>query len=145
MDTTRLVAQKLEHSLSVALHRPDGGTSAVPTVLGYDSSDPYALTITFRLVDGLVPWTFSRDLLSRGLTEPTGDGDVHVWPGLDDSGFATVSIELCSPHGDALVELRTSAADGFIRSAEALVAPGTESEHLDLDALITAIQTTETA
>ena len=145
MDTTRLVAQKLEHSLSVELHHPDGGTSAVPTMLSYDSSDPYALTITFRLADGPVPWTFSRDLLSNGLTEPTGDGDVHVWPGLDDSGFATVSIELCSPNGNALVELRTSVADDFVRSAEALVATGTESDHLDVDALITAIRSTETA
>ncbi len=140
MDTTRIDAQSFEQSVFVALHRPDGGTSAVPTVLSYDSSDPYALTMSFQLNDGPVPWTFSRELLSVGLTEPTGDGDVHVWPGMDDEGFATVSIELCSPHGNALVEVRTSEADGFVTRSHDLVAPGTESAHLDVDALISSIR-----
>lgn len=145
MDTTRLAAQTFEHSVSVALRRPDGSTTEVPTVLSYDSSDPYALTIAFQLDEGSVPWTFARDLLSRGLVEPTGDGDVHVWPGLDDTGAAAVSIELCSPCGNALVEVRTSDADTFIARTHALVASGAESAHLDLDALIAAIRTTESA
>ena len=145
MDITRTAAQSFEQSLVVALHRPEGGTSEVPTVLRYDSSDPFALTIAFQLSEGPVPWTFARDLLSTGLTEPTGDGDVHVWPGLDDEGFATVSIELCSPNGNALVELRTAEADLFMTRSHAVVAPGAESAHLDVDALIAAIRTTETA
>lgn len=145
MDTTRIAAQSFEQSLSVALHRPEGGTAPVPTILRYHSSDPYALTMSFQLTAGEVPWTFGRELLSGGLFEPTGDGDVHVWPGLDDDGYATVSIELCSPHGNALVELRTADADRFVARSHALVAPGDESAHLDLDALITAITAPEPA
>jgi hypothetical protein len=145
MDSTRIDAQSFEQSVSVALHRPEGGTSAVPTVLRYDSSDPYAVTMSFQLTDGPVPWTFARSLLSGGLIEPTGDGDVHVWPGLDDDGFATVSIELCSPHGNALVGVRTAEADRFVTRSPALVAPGAESAHLDVDALIAAIRATEAA
>lgn len=145
MDTTRIAAQSFEQSLSVALHRPEGGTSPVPTILRYHSSDPYALTMSFQLTAGEVPWTFARELLSGGLFEPTGDGDVHVWPGLDDDGYATVSIELCSPHGNALVDLRTADADRFVSRSHALVAPGDESAHLDVDALITAITAPEPA
>jgi Streptomyces sporulation and cell division protein, SsgA len=145
MDTTRIAAQSFEQSLSVALHRPEGGTSQVPTILRYDSSDPYALTMSFQLTDGPVPWTFGRELLSGGLFEPSGDGDVHVWPGLDDQGFATVSIELCSPHGNALVDLRTADADRFVSRSHALVAPGAESAHVDVDALIFAITAAEPA
>ncbi len=145
MDTTRIAAQSFEQSLSVALHRPEGGTSEVPTILRYDSSDPYALTMSFQLAEGPVPWTFGRELLSGGLFEPTGDGDVHVWPGLDDHGFATVSIELCSPHGNALVDLRTTDADRFVTRSHALVAPGEESAHVDVDGLITAITAADAA
>jgi hypothetical protein len=145
MDTTRTAAQSFEQSLSVALHRPEGGTSEVPTILRYDSSDPYALTMSFQVAEGRIPWTFGRELLSGGLFEPTGDGDVHVWPGLDDHGLATVSIELCSPHGNALVDLRTIDADRFVTRSHALVPPGEESVHVDVDALITAITATDAA
>jgi hypothetical protein len=145
MDNTRLAAQKIEQDLSVELRRAEGGTTPVPATLSYDSANPCAVTMAFHLADGPVPWTFGRDLLSGGLTAPTGDGDVHVWPGLDDAGLAVVSVELCSPHGNALVEVRTSDADDFIEATKALVAPGAESEHWDMDALISALLADRTA
>jgi hypothetical protein len=138
MDTTRITAQSFEQNLAVALHRPEGGTSEVPTVLRYDSSDPYALTMYFQLTDGPVPWTFSRELLSTGLTEPTGDGDVHVWSCLDDAGLAVAMVELCSPDGDVLVQFRAHDVVSFLDRTEALVPTGEESALLDIDATITA-------
>ena len=46
------------------------------------------MTASFHLAGGPVRWTFGRDLLSGGLCEPTGDGDVHVWPCVNDQGYA---------------------------------------------------------
>lgn len=145
MDTTRLAAQTFAQSLFVGLRAEDGCSLPVPAELSYNTSDPYALTISFFLDETPVPWRFARDLLSDGLIEPSGDGDVHVWPGPDDEGAPVVTIELCSPHGDALVEVRTGDAVAFVERSHALVAPGAESAHLDIDATITAIRAAENA
>ena len=143
MDATSLFAQTFRQKLVVGLISVDGGTIPVAADLSYDTSDPYALTICYHLKDGSVPWTFARDLLSGGLAEPIGDGDLHVWPSLDDAGLAVVTIEFCSPYGDAMIEVRTADALGFVERSHALVAPGTESAHLDLDGTIAAIWVAE--
>ena len=145
MDTTRLSAQALACSLTVNLRSPEGLPVPVASELRYDSSNPFALTIAFHVNQSPVLWTFARGLLGAGLTEPTGDGDVHVWPCLSDEGLAIVSVELCSPHGDALVEVPTRVAAEFIDRTLALVPEGEESAHLDVDALINAIRTAENA
>jgi hypothetical protein len=140
MDTTRLAVQSFQQSLVVALRSDEGSIVSVPSELGYDSANPYALTVSFHLDHGpVVVWTFARDLLSGGLTEPTGDGDVHVWPCLDNEGLAVLCVELCTPHGDALVELRTTDAVRFVDASHALVAPGEESPHVDVEAMVEAI------
>ncbi|MEP7088731.1 MAG: SsgA family sporulation/cell division regulator [Nocardioidaceae bacterium] len=139
MDTTHTTAATFTRKLVAELCGPEGGTIPVPVGLSYDSSDPYAATLAFHVGERTVPWTFARDLLDQGMREPAGDGDVHVWPGLSDHGLAVVSIELCSPDGDALAELRSREVVAFIEHAHDLVGPGEESRHLDLDATIAAI------
>jgi Streptomyces sporulation and cell division protein, SsgA len=113
--------------------------------LGYDVNDPYAVVATFRTETQDVEWTFARDLLHDGLSEPTGDGDVHVWPCLDDEGRASVTIELCSDGGDALVQLPTLAVAVFVDQMYAAVPAGTESEHIDLDRVLAEIRSAENA
>ena len=71
----------------------------IDTVLGYSSSDPFAVAMTFITGDGNLVWTFGRDLLMRGTESPVGEGDVHVSPAIGVSGRAMVSIELSSPDG----------------------------------------------
>jgi len=88
---------------------------------------------------GPVVWVFGRDLLLEGLGEPTGDGDVHVWPSLDGRGRAVVLVELCPPSGAALVQLRSAELARFVDRMVELVAPGNESDHLDVDAGIAAL------
>jgi hypothetical protein len=143
MDVTRILAQTITQSLSVNLRSVEGWAVPVATELGYDSTDPYAVTVTFHTGSAPVAWTFARELLDNGLTEPVGDGDVHVWPCLDEDGVAILSVELCSPEGDALVEIRTSDAVAFVERMHAVVAPDDETAHLDVDALITAIRQNE--
>jgi hypothetical protein len=131
--------------VTLELIDPTGAVTPIEAELHYDPADPYAVTTVFMTGSSQVRWTFGRDLLSEGLYEPSGDGDVHVWPCLDSDGHAVVIIELCSPDGEALVQARTGDLSTFVDRMSAAVAPGTETAHLDIDAAITAIFSAETA
>lgn len=116
-----------------------GVATPIEAALHYDAADPYAVTTVFMTGDQQIRWTFGRDLLSHGLYEPAGDGDVHVWPCLDPDGRAVVIIELCSPDGEALVQARTGDLTTFVERMSKSVPPGTESEYVNVDATIAAI------
>jgi sporulation and cell division protein SsgA len=131
--------------VTLELIDPTGAVTPIEAELHYDPADPYAVTTVFMTGSSQVRWTFGRDLLSEGLYEPSGDGDVHVWPCLDSDGHAVVIIELCSPDGEALVQARTGDLSTFVDRMSAAVTPGTETAHLDIDAAITAIFSAETA
>ncbi|RZI90636.1 MAG: SsgA family sporulation/cell division regulator, partial [Microbacterium sp.] len=75
----------------------------------YNPADPWAVAMTLSTVTGPVTWTFARDLLIEGQYEPTGDGDVHVWPCLSPCGEAVVIVELDSPAGETLLQFPTRA------------------------------------
>ena len=131
----------------VRLELIDGSGAATPieAELRYDAADPFAVTTVFMTGHSEVTWTFGRDLLSEGLYEPAGDGDVHVWPCLDSHGHAVVIIELCSPDGEALVQARTGDLRSFVDRMNKAVKPGSESELIDVDATIEAIFAAEAA
>ena len=131
--------------VTLELIDPTGGVTPIDAELDYDPRDPYAVTTVFMTGSSQVRWTFGRDLLTEGLYEPSGDGDVHVWPCLDSEGHAVVIIELCSPDGEALVQAKTNDLSTFVERMSAAVAPGNESEHLDMDAAIAAIFDAEAA
>ncbi|MCW2736819.1 SsgA family sporulation/cell division regulator [Nocardioides sp.] len=111
----------------------------IDTVLGYRSSDPFAVAMTFVTSDGNLVWTFGRDLLARGTESPVGDGDVHVAPAIGLSGRAMVSIELSSPDGHLVLMARASDIHDFLARSVAVVAPGTESDYFDVDMLISQV------
>ncbi len=125
--------------VTLELIDPTGGVTPLEAELHYDPRDPYAVTTVFMTGANQVRWTFGRDLLIGGLYEPTGDGDVHVWPCLDSSGRAVVIIELCSPDGEALVQARTNDLASFVERMTQAVEIGAESEQMDLDQTIHAI------
>ena len=131
----------------VTLELIDSTGTATPleTELTYDPRDPFAMTATFLTVAGQVRWTFGRDLLIGGLYEPTGDGDVHVWPCLDNQARSVVIIELCSPDGEALVQARTVDVTAFVELMTAAVPQGEEGSYLDVEAAISAIFADEAA
>lgn len=122
-----------------------GAATPIEAELQYDPRDPYAVTTVFRTARSQVQWTFGRELLTGGLYEPVGDGDVHVWPCLDADGHAVVIVELCSPDGEALIQARTGDLSAFVDRMNKAVVPGTEAEYLDLDGTITAILDAERA
>ena len=135
----------LTQSVTLEVIDPTGAVTPIDAELHYDVRDPYAVTTVFLTGASTVRWTFGRDLLRQGLYEPSGDGDVHVWPCLDSDGRAVVIIELCSPDGEALVQARTGDLSRFVERMSSAVEPGAESTHVDVDATIAAILAAEPA
>ncbi len=146
MDNTKN-APPLAVTQAVTLELIDASGVGTPieAELQYDSKDPYAVTTVFITGTSRVRWTFGRELLSVGLYEPTGDGDVHVWPCLDTEGRAVVIVELCSPDGEALIQARTGDLTSFMDRIDKAVPIGTEHQHVNVDAAITAILAAETS
>ncbi|MFS4094110.1 SsgA family sporulation/cell division regulator [Streptomyces sp. AF1A] len=112
---------------------PDTSTAPVPTQLHYHARDPYAVQATFRLSGGTsVEWFFARELLAEGLRGPAGIGDVRLSP-TRRQGQLMVEVALMPPAGQADLMLPGQEVADFLRRTEALVPPGTERRHLDLD------------
>ncbi|MET7648938.1 SsgA family sporulation/cell division regulator [Streptomyces sp. NPDC005426] len=105
----------------------------LPSRLRYDAADPYAVHLSLGAPAAeSVVWVFARALLAEGLRRPAGIGDVLVFPRhrcLPD----TMRIVLRTLAGAALVELPASDVTRFLRNADALVPPGTESAYVDID------------
>ncbi|MFB7948284.1 SsgA family sporulation/cell division regulator [Kitasatospora phosalacinea] len=76
-----------------------------------------------------VEWVFARQLLASGLDLPSGEGDVHVRPGL---GQRTV-VELRSPDGVALLQFDRTELRRFLWHSHLVVPEGQELRHLDCD------------
>jgi hypothetical protein len=105
--------------------------------LFYSSEDPYAIRVVFHDgADEPVEWTFARDLLSLGLQERRGPGDVTVWPSAGSDGGApgsVLNIELCSPFGQAHFEASASRISDFLHRTYQIIPIGEESEHIDFE------------
>ena len=123
-------------SQPVALQCLDARGRAVDlrAVLGYDPADPWAVQVSFGRPPETVRWLVGRDLLRQGMTEPVGEGDVQLSPSIDESGHATVVVELRSPHGRLVSQVATRDLDSFLARTFAVVPEGTEA--IDLDRLV---------
>ncbi len=99
----------------------------------YTSDDPYAVRVTFHTgMDEVVAWTFARSLLTDGINDPVGEGDVQVWPSRT-GGVSTVCLSLSSPSGRALFEAPLSGLVEFLNHTYETVPVGQESEYVDVD------------
>lgn len=114
----------------------DAEAELLPVQLQYDPDDPWAVCIRFGTADWYtgepVTWVFARELLVGGLHEPTGIGDVRVWPWVS-PGKEWVAVSLTSPDGTAVLKFQRHWVLGFLHRTNVLVPPGSES--MDLDAL----------
>lgn len=136
MDTAPM---SVTRAISLELIDAEGAARPLAAELYYDAQDPYAVAARFRTGLTEVRWIFARDLLAQGLYEPTGDGDVHIWPCLDARGRAVTIIELSSPDGDALMQASSAEVCEFLTRAETLVPAGTEASHVDIDGELDAM------
>ena len=126
-------AQVVTENVELGLVDPQGEAASIESDLVFDPSDPYAVTMVFRTGVPEVRWTFGRELLIGGRFEPTGDGDVHVWPCLSPDGRAVATIELCSPDGELLVQADSRSVDTFITKMLTSVPDGQESAYINFD------------
>jgi hypothetical protein len=114
----------------------ESATEHLDGEFSYDPADPFAVTMKLEARCGSVTWTFARELLADGLYEPTGSGDVQVWPCLSNTGAAVVIIELCSPDGTALLQTGSRSVREFVDATYRAVPEGRESSHVSIDALV---------
>ncbi|NED78441.1 SsgA family sporulation/cell division regulator [Streptomyces sp. SID9944] len=124
-----VIEQPLEARLVAAAPR----MPSIPATLHYDRRDPFAVRMSFpapATLEGVeVCWTFARDLLTAGLEEPEGDGDVRVRP----YGYDRTVLEFHAPEGTAVVHVRSGEIRRFLRAASELVPVGLEHLQLDVD------------
>lgn len=114
----------------------------VAAVLRYETADPFAVHVVFRTGtdDGRadVEWSFARSLLTEGLDDAAGLGDVLVWPE-ESIGRNVLCISLSSPSGMALFEADAEQISVFLKATYAAVPAGVEVDQLDLDAELTEL------
>ncbi|MEV7129869.1 SsgA family sporulation/cell division regulator [Streptomyces sp. NPDC093260] len=124
-----VIEQPVEARLVAAAPR----MPSIPATLHYDRRDPFAVRMSFpapATLEGVeVCWTFARDLLTAGLEEPEGDGDVRVRP----YGYDRTVLEFHAPEGTAVVHVRSGDIRRFLRAASELVPVGLEHLQLDVD------------
>lgn len=123
----------ITRALTLELIDTSGTATPLHSILTYDVSDPYAVAANFTVAGATVRWVFARSLLATGVYEPTGEGDVQVWPCLNVRGQAVTVIQLSSPEGEALMQARSNEVCEFLRRTEGLVALGAEATYVDID------------
>lgn len=128
--------EMLSQDIILACVDPWGRNVEVPTTLGYRADDPYAVSLTFHSNAGDVEWIVARALLLQGLAAPAGEGDVKVYPSIDDHAQAVAVLDFCSPDGRLVAQAPTHELQTFLARTFAAVPVGTESQYLDVDALI---------
>ncbi|WP_354637984.1 SsgA family sporulation/cell division regulator [Kitasatospora camelliae] len=100
--------------------------------LRYDTSRPYSVCLAVGTCDPEVCWYFGRDLLADGRNEPSGEGDVRVAPGPP----GEVLVRLGAGTGTVVVSIPLESVNVFLTECRLLVPPGSEGEHLDIDAAL---------
>jgi hypothetical protein len=119
--------------LGLTLVVPEHGGVPLTASLYYRGDDPYAIRMAFHVgMDDPVEWIFARDLLAAGMHEPTGDGDVRVWPG-PDIDRRVLNISLSSPFGQAHFEAPLPAMSQFLLRTFELIPVGREGDFTDID------------
>lgn len=129
----------IEQDFTLACIDPWGRAVDVPTTLGFRQDDPYAVTLTFHAASGDVVWMMARVVLLQGLTSPAGEGDIQVYPSIDDEGRAVTVVDLCSPNGRLVGYMSTRDLQDFVAGTIDLVPVGEESAYIDMDALAEAL------
>ena len=137
--TQQPTSPALVQDITLACVDPWGRDVEVVTTLGYRQQDPYAVTLTFHSGNGDVEWIVARTLLLQGLAAPAGEGDVKIYPSIDDDARAVAVFDFSSPDGRLVAQTCTHDLQTFLARTFTAVPVGTESAHLDIDAIIAGL------
>jgi hypothetical protein len=122
-------------ALNLSLVVPGDEPLPVDATLEYDVADPFAVHLSIAAGDGMVRWSFSRDLLIEGVKAPAGEGDVRIIP-VGGRAERRVRVVLSSPDGAATLEAPLAEMVEFLTATYTAVPSGTESDLIDMDALV---------
>lgn len=101
----------------------------------YRADRPFRVTLTLSADHLTLPtWVFARSLLLDGLHVPVGQGDVVVRPAYCGTAEPCVHIRLRTPHYSCVLATQRRNLADWLALTTALVPPGTEHAHFDLDA-----------
>ena len=118
------------------------GEAELDAELRYDPADPFAVSLAIGTECGEpVIWTFARDLLSAGIAQPSGEGDITIEPdyaGDLDSDERMLRITLAT---DCLATMLTptSKVVEFLVETFTVVPTGSELDRVDWDAEIASL------
>ena len=130
------ISRVLAQDLFVRCLDPRGVFRDVAVTFAYDPEDPYAVWVTVPWLEDHLSWGVCRSLLSRGLTDPVGEGHVQLWPSTNDAGRGIVVMDLWSREHHVVAEVSTRELYRFLTRTLAAVPFGSERLHLDVDELI---------
>ena len=125
----------IQTALTLSLVVPGDEPLPVDATLEYDAGDPFAVHLDIVAGDGIVRWSFARDLLTTGVDAPAGEGDVRIVP-VAGADCRRVRIELSSPDGAAVLEARLAEMVEFLAATFTAVPTGCESDLIDIDSLL---------
>ncbi|MGW3470426.1 SsgA family sporulation/cell division regulator [Saccharopolyspora sp. NPDC000995] len=111
---------------------PAGVMTPVGVELGYDSRNPYEISMKLNVgTDGEVDWVIARELLADGLVAEAGEGDVRIGPRLGFPGLLVIALS--SPWGQATFEVNADQLVEFLNDTYDVVAPGDEHRWMNVD------------
>lgn len=129
-------ARVLAQDIHVRCIDPHGVCRDVAATFGFDPADPYALWVSIPWQGEQIRWAVCRSLVSRGLTDPVGEGDVQLWPSTSETGRGIVVMDLWSDEVHVVAEVSTRELYRFLTRTLAVVPFGSERLHLKVDELI---------
>jgi hypothetical protein len=135
----QITAPAITEAMRMEFVDNEGASTPLEAEFEFNPADPFAVSVLFKAEPVPVRWTFARELLVEGFYEPTGDGDVHVWPCLSADGNAVVILELNSPGGEVLVQVSSRQIAGFIQQILVAVPLGTEGDLVNFDDELTEL------
>lgn len=121
--------------LELRLVVPGGPSLPVLADMRYAANDPWAIRVAFQTGgegDGVVEWMFARQLLTDGVAETVGEGDVRVWPATSNGEFV-INLAMASPSGSALFEIDRDDLVKYLQQTYLAVPTGAEESAVDLD------------
>lgn len=99
------------------------------SVLSWSASSPLSVTLTMPAEGtGPVVWTFARDLLTDGLVDLAGCGDVRVFPA---GSSRWIILHLSSDDGTVHLEMSRAQVLAFLHDSHRLVPRGEETVDVD--------------
>jgi hypothetical protein len=121
--------------LVVRLRLSPTATIPIGAVFRYAAHRPLTVRADFSVPTGaVVTWHISRDLLLSGMREPSGEGDVRVWPPRTAGSGNGVLIAFRTPQASALVEAPHDGLRAWLHATTACLPLGAETERTDWDA-----------